>query len=99
MADFPPVIALILAHIKTARRGGEGEAVAAVVDGEGVAIDDIVGVALRQAAAQDIEGPAGVAGARDHERALDWDAALVLDCRDEPGRVRFAGMDGDGKAE
>src|SRR6516225_12301055 len=59
-----PAVALVLAHPQAARGRAEGELFAALIERERVAIDDIVGVRLRQALGQDIEGLAAVARAR-----------------------------------
>jgi len=45
-----------------------------------VAEDEVVGVLLREAVAEDVEGFAAVAGARDDDFAVDGDAVLVLGC-------------------
>ena len=58
MGHARPAVALVLAHPQTAGGGAEGEALAARVEGERMAIDDVVGVRLRQALAQDIEAAA-----------------------------------------
>src|SRR6266511_5671606 len=78
-----PAVALVLAHPKAARRGAEGEPLAGIVERQSVAIDDVVGVRLRQALRQNIEVFTAVAGARHDQLALAWDAFLVLDFRDE----------------
>ena len=52
MGDLSPMVALVLADIEPAGGGGEGEAVAALVDRQRVAIDEVVGVLLRQALAR-----------------------------------------------
>src|SRR5262252_552287 len=59
-----PAVALVLAHPQAARGRAEGEPFAGFIERERVAIDDIVGVLLRQALGQDIEGLAAVARAR-----------------------------------
>src|SRR5262245_64459021 len=56
-----PAVALVLAHPKAARGRAEGEPFAARIERESMAIHDIVGVRLRQALGEDIEGFAAVA--------------------------------------
>src|SRR5271165_2705131 len=78
MADFAPAIALVLGQVEAAGGRREGEPVAALVDRHRMAVDDVVGMALRQAFAQDVERLAAVAGAGDDELAVDRDAASSL---------------------
>src|SRR5579883_1824909 len=94
-----PGIAAILGDPEAAARRAEGEALAAAIDIEGVAPDEVIGVVLRQAVAQHLEAAAAVARARDDDLAVHRNAALVLHRRDEPGRLGVARMGGDGEAE
>ena len=61
--------------IRDSRRA-ECEPVAARIDRHCVAIDDVVGVSLRQAVRQNVEALAAIARARDHHPAIAGD---VLD--------------------
>ena len=61
--DAGPVVALILAHPKSASRGAEGEPVAGRIKRQRMAIDDVIGVPLRQATGEDLERLAAVARA------------------------------------
>src|SRR3974390_3385423 len=54
-----------------------------------MAIDDVIGVRLRQAFFQDLEVLAAIARARHHELAVTRDALLVLGPGHEPGGVRL----------
>ena len=92
-----PGVALVLREPEGAGGRAEGEAVAGVVEVEGVAVDEVVGVLLGQAVAEHVEGAAAVAGAGDDQAAIHGDAALVLDAGDEPGRLGVFGMNGDSK--
>ena len=46
MGDLPPLVSLVLADVEAAGRRGEGQPVAAVVDRQRMAIDDVIGVFL-----------------------------------------------------
>src|SRR3954451_15748834 len=61
--------------------------------------DEIVGVAVRQASTQHLEALAAVAGARDDNFRVHWDAPLILDRRHEPSGVRVARMRRHGETE
>src|SRR6516165_4443785 len=99
MRDAGPAVALILADPEAPGRGPEGEPFTPRVERERMAVDDIVGMCLRQALGQDVEAFAAVARARDHEPALAWNALLILDLGDEPCRVGLARMHDHRKAE
>ncbi len=99
VADFQPMVALVLGHVKAAGGRGEGEPVAAVVYRHRMAIDEVVGMALRQAFTQDVERLAAVARAGDDQLALDRNAPFILDRRDEPCGVGIARVRRDRKAE
>src|SRR5215471_5502533 len=94
-----PAVALVLAHPQAARRRAEGEPFAGLIERESMAIHDIVGVRLRQALSQDIEGFAAVACARHNQLALARDAFLILDFRDKPRGVGRARMHDDREPE
>ena len=93
------MVALIVGDVHGARGGSECKRIAGRINREGVAIDDVVGVLLRQAVGERREGLTAVASARDHELAADGDTALVLDRGDEPRRFRLGRVDGDREAE
>src|SRR5262249_34152535 len=94
-----PAVALVLAHPKAARGRAEGEPFAARIERESMAIHDIVGVRLRQALGEDIEGFAAVARSRHGQLALARNAFLILDFRDKPRRVGLPRMHDDREAE
>ncbi len=64
-----------------------------------MAVDDIVGVRLRQPFGQDVEALAAIARARDHQLAVAGNTLLILDFRDKPRGIGLAWMDDDRKAE
>jgi transposase len=69
------------------------------IDIEAVAVDQIIGVALRQALAQTLPGLAAVAGARHGKRPIARHAQLVLDPGHKPGRARVLRVRRDREAE
>src|SRR5690606_38340876 len=73
-----PALAAILRDPQAAGSRAEGEAVAGLVRRQGMTIDEVVGVALWQAPAQNVEAAAAVAGSGDDELAVERDALLVL---------------------
>src|SRR6516162_10346726 len=94
-----PGIAAILGDPQPAAGRAKGETLAALIDRERMAPYQVIGVLLRQTVPQHLEAAAAVAGAGDDDLAVDRDAPLVLDRRDEPRGVRIPRMGGDGKAE
>src|SRR5262245_60228639 len=94
-----PAVALVLAHPQPAGGRAEGEPLALPVERQRMAVDHVVGVRLRQAAGENIEALAAVAGAGDHQLAFARDALLVLDLGDEPRGVGLARMHRDRKPE
>src|SRR3546814_11426161 len=79
--------------------GPHGEGLAGGVDVEGMAVDEVVGLLLRQALRQRLEAGAAVAGARDDDAPVDRHAALVLHRRHEPGGPGIGGLERHGEAE
>src|SRR3546814_9271903 len=79
--------------------GPHGEGLAGGVDVEGMAVDEVVGLLLREALRQRLEAGAAVAGARDDNAPVDRHAALVLHRRHEPGGPGVVGMHRHGEAE
>src|SRR4029079_9198989 len=69
------------------------------IDRQRVPPHEIVGVTLRQAAAQNVEALAAIPGARNDNRGVHQNAPLVLYRRHEPRRIGIARMRRDGKAE
>ena len=61
--------------------------------------DDVVTWQTGQALVEHVEGLTAVARSRDHEAAVNGDAALVFHAGNKPGRVRIFGMHRDCKAE
>src|SRR5262245_44953133 len=66
-----------------AGRRADRHHLAAGVNVERVPPHEVIGMALRQAAAQHLEAGATVAGARHDQFGIDRDSALILDRRDE----------------
>src|SRR6516225_9558668 len=95
----PPGVAAVLRDPQPAAGRAEGEPLAARVDRKRMAPHQVVSVMLRQTLLQYIEAAAAVAGARNHDFAVDRNAPLVLDRGDEPSGVRVTWMCGDRKAE
>src|SRR6267142_2112981 len=93
-----PRITLVLREPKASGGRAEGEALAARVDVEAVAIDQVVRV-LRQSFAEHGERLAAIAGARHHQLRIDRDAAFVLHRRHEPGGIGVFRMHRDREAE
>src|SRR5690606_26166145 len=60
--DVGPGVAGVFADPKRPGGAAEDQGVAGVVDVEGVAVDQVVGVAVGQAAGEDVEGLAAVGG-------------------------------------
>src|SRR5437667_2122299 len=87
-----PMVSLVLAHPEAPCRGAEGEAVPRLAQRQGMTVDDVVGVRLRQASGQEVEALAAVAGARDRQLAVTWDPLLILDFRNKPRRIGVARM-------
>src|SRR5690606_16774926 len=77
-----PAVAAVVADVEVAGGAAEGERVAAVP--EGVPVDDVVGVLLRQALAEIFPALAAVLRAGDEEAAVDGHAAIVGLAGDEP---------------
>src|SRR5207245_8778650 len=94
-----PAVALVLTHPKAPCRRAEGEPVARLAEREGVAVDDIVGVRLRQPFGQDVEALAAIARARDHQLAVAGNTLLILDFRDKPRGIGLTWMDDNRNAE
>src|SRR5262245_50588629 len=94
-----PVVALVLGHVEIAGGGAEGEALAGLVDVEGMAQDEVIAEARGQAAGKLLEGFPAVARARGYEAAVLRHAHFVLDRGHEPGLARLLGMNRDAKAE
>src|SRR6201996_9460158 len=99
MRDAGPAVALVLAHPQPAGGRTECKLLAAAVERQRVAIDDVVGVRLGQPAGQHVEALAAVARARHRKLAATRDALLVFDLRHEPRHIGIARMDRDCKAE
>src|SRR5262249_37791031 len=59
-----PAVALVLAHPESARGRAEREPIAWLIERERVAVDDVIGMGLRQPLAQDLEALAAIACAR-----------------------------------
>src|SRR5207245_10363894 len=94
-----PAVALVLTHPKAPCRRAEGGPVAGRPERAGVAVDDIVGVRLRQPLGQDVEALAAIARARDHQLAIAGNTLLILDFRDKPRGIGLTWMDDNRKAE
>src|SRR5579871_540148 len=94
-----PARTLIAGEPEMAAGGPDGEPLTGPVDGEAVAQHQVVGMTLRQALALDLEAAAAIGRPGDDDRAVHWDAALVLDRGHEPGALRVFGMDGDAETE
>jgi len=80
-----PAIAGVFADPDRAGRAAEDQPLAGLVDVQGMAIDQVVGVFLRQAVGQHVECSAAVAGAGDDDFAIDGDAVGIAGRGDEPG--------------
>lgn len=87
-----PTIPAVRAGPQPAGGAAEGEPIARFVHRQGMAVDQVVGMLLRQATAQHLERPAAIAGARHHQTPVHRDALLVLDRRHEPGGVGIVGV-------
>src|SRR5437763_10684838 len=94
-----PAVARVFRDPQAAGGRADREPVARLVDREAVAIDEIVGMLLRQPAAQNLERAAAIARARDDEYGVERDAPLDLVRRHEPGGVGVLGMHRGGDAE
>src|SRR5512132_866205 len=77
-ADTLPRVALIFGGPERAGGAPERQEIACLVDVEGVAIDEVIGMLLGETAAEDLERLAAVAGARGDDAALHGHAAVVL---------------------
>src|SRR6185295_17654596 len=94
-----PGIAAVVTDPDRTRGGAECQTLAGLIDIQTMAVDQVVGVLLRQALPQRLECLAAVAGPIDHNAAIGRAAFLVLECRHEPRGVRSLRMDGHGKSE
>src|SRR5205085_10222712 len=73
-----PAVARVFRDPQAAGGRADGEAVARLVDREAVAVDQVIGMLLRQPAAQHLERAAAIARARDDEFGLERHAPLIL---------------------
>ena len=99
LSQGQPVVTAVLADPGGARGGAESQPLARGIEIQGMAVDQVVGPGLGQAAAQGLEAAATVAGAVHHHAAFGGNAPLVLDGRHEPGRVRILRMHHHREAE
>src|SRR5256885_16158209 len=82
-----PAVARVFRDPQAAGGRADREAVARLVDREAVAIDEIVGMLLRQPAAPNLERAGALARARDDGFGVEGDAPPVPVRRPEPGGV------------
>src|SRR5689334_2634934 len=97
--DQLPALAGIIARPQAARGRAHGEPDAGLVDVEGMAVDQVVSVLLRQTLAEGLPGLAAVLRASHGERAVARQPHLVLDRGHEPGGAGLARMRRDREAE
>jgi len=97
--DACPLVAPVVARPKGACRAPECEVLAACVDVERVAVNDVVRMRLRQAARQHLPRLARVARARDDHARVDGNAYRILARRHQPGGVAVVRVHGDGEAK
>src|SRR5690349_10020077 len=97
--DRAPALALVLRYPQAPGGRADREALAGIVNRETVPVDEVVGVLLRQAVAQDGERFAAIARACYHQLRLERHAPLVLVRGHEPRRIGIARMHRDSETE
>lgn len=94
-----PVVAGVVRDIERTGRAAERERLAVGIDVEGMAIDQVIRVLLRQTAGQCVEAVPSVTRSIDHHAPAARNAALVLVRRHEPRDIGVPRMHRDRESE
>src|SRR5690606_6574565 len=98
-AQALPAFTAVFRQPQAAGGRAHGQALAAVIHRQAMAVDQVIGWRRGQPVVEHTEALTTVLRARDHEMPIDRYAALVLDRWYEPGGARSQRMYGHGEAE